>query len=410
VVKSYKIPWGAWQEPGFLDVCFPDSWNVNLCKMKGANAPELDDKQIKNSVLNPIGTPNLSELAEGKKNVVIVVDDMSRTTPVSKILPQVLEELETAGVKRENITIILAIGAHRPMNRKDCVLKLGKEAVDTINIENHHPYENLIYLGESKIGTPIDVNATYHKADLKIAIGGVIPHPLPGYGGGAKIVLPGVCGIRTLEANHSAALKGVGVGLGRMTELREDIEEAAEKVGLDFSINVIFNETGKIIGVFSGHFKDAHRKAMEAAKEAYTTEITLDNQICFFNSYPEDIELSQAFKGLNLLMVAPNKLIDRNGIIVIMSSCYEGRGYHSLLGETGAKLYTNWGESLIWKVFVKKKQVYFFSPNISEADLYHYFPKSVKLFRDWNELIEALEKIHEEPPKVSVFPTSIQLP
>ncbi|GAI10637.1 unnamed protein product, partial [marine sediment metagenome] len=159
--------------------------------MNGADGPILNDDEIKHSILNPIGTQRISELAKGKETVVIVVDDMTRTTPISRIIPHVLEALEEASISIDQITILLALGAHKPMNRQDCILKLGKDVVNTINIENHHPYENLTNLGESKIGTPIEVNSTYVDSDLKISIGGVIPHPLAGFGGGAKNVLPG---------------------------------------------------------------------------------------------------------------------------------------------------------------------------------------------------------------------------
>jgi nickel-dependent lactate racemase len=409
MVKSFKIPWAAWRDPDFLEVSFPDSWDITNCRMNGADGPILTDDEIKQAILNPIGTPKISELAMGKETVVIVVDDMTRTTPVSKILPHVLEELAKANINIDHITILLALGAHKPMNRHDCILKLGKEVVDTINIENHHPYENLTHLGESEIGTPIDVNSTYVNADLKISIGGVIPHPLAGFGGGAKIVLPGVCGIRTLEANHEAGTRGIGAGIGIVTDIRRDIEDIADKVGLDFSINAILTESGEISAMTSGHFRDAHRKAMELALQNYGTKFPIQNQICFFNLFPEDSELNQSIKGFNFLITSPGSIIDRKGSIVLMSSSYEGKGYHSLMAETGAKLYKNYGEQILWKAYVRRKRVYFFSPNISERDLYHFYPKSVKLFSDWNKLIEELTKEHGDAPKAALFPCSIQL-
>ncbi len=409
MVKKFKIPWATWREPEFLELTFPDSWNISLYKMNGSDVPELKEEEIKKSILNPIGAPKISELAKDKSNVVIVIDDMTRPTPVSKIIPYVLEELNKRNIKDDQITILLAIGAHRPMTRHDCILKLGIDLVNRLRIENHHPYENLIYLGESTKGTPIFVNKTYMNADLKIAIGGVIPHPLAGFGGGAKIVLPGVCGIKTLEANHSFGMKGGG-GIGKLTDTRRDIEEIAEKVGLDFSINVILSDLGKISKIFSGHFKDAHRKAMEFGKQFYSTKTDQNNQICFFNSYPEDSELNQAqYKAFNFLMTAPRQILDQEGKIVIMTDSYEGRGYHSLVGETGSKLYKNLGETIFWKVFVNKRKIYLFSPNVSENDKNHYFPKSVKLFNVWSDLIQELEKSYREPPKVAIIPSSIQL-
>jgi len=408
MVNIIKIPWAAWREPEYLELKFPDSWDINVCNMNGI--PEISDEEINTSILNPIGTLKLSELAKGKKSVAIVTDDMTRPTPVYKIMPYILNELEVAGIGKDHIIILSGIGGHRPMNRHDFILKLGKEIVETMRIENHHPYENLIDLGVSRIGTPIEVNKTYYNADLKIAVGGVIPHALAGFGGGAKIVLPGVCGIRTLEGNHRAGFEGKGSGIGRMTGIRKDIEEIAGKVGLDFSVNVIFTENGKIGGLFSGHFKHAHRKAMELAKQVYSTKVTLDNQICFFNSWPEDSELNQAqYKALNFMMTAPNKLINRDGAMVLMSSAYEGRGYHSLMSETGSKLYHNVGDGVAWKAFIKKKIVYFYSPNVNEFDVHHFYPKSVKLFDEWDPLIEELESIYGNKPKTALVPTSMQL-
>jgi nickel-dependent lactate racemase len=409
MVKIFKIPWAAWREPKHLELKFPDNWNNSMLRMDGADNTELTNEEIKKGILNPIGTPLLSKIAKGKENAVIVIDDMTRTTEASKILPFVIEELDSAHISHNNITMLLAIGAHRPMNKNDCLLKLGKQIVDKFNIENHHPYENLINLGESKRGTPIDVNETYYQADLRISVGGVIPHPLAGFGGGAKMVLPGVCGIRTLEANHSAGLRGIGSGIGRMTEIRKDIEDIVDNIGLDFSINLIMNEIGESTRIICGNYRDAHRKAMEFANRDYKTKVSLNNEICFLNSYPEDSELNQAVKSINFLMTAPNNLLERKGTVVLMSSSYEGKGYHSLSGETGSKLYRNYGEQIVWKAFIKKRRAFFFSPNISEADLYHFFPKSVKLFKEWNELIKELEKIHGNSPKVAIVPTSIQL-
>ena len=406
MTQTFKIPWAVWREPGFIDLDFPDSWDISICNMEGAKNSEISEGEIKNTILNPIGSLKLAELAKGKKNVVIVSDDMTRPTPNYKILPFVLEELKKANIKEHQITILLAIGAHRPMTRQDCILKLGEEIVNKFRIENHHPYENLEYLGESSKGTPIYINKTYLEADLKIAIGGVIPHSLAGFGGGAKIVLPGVCGIDTLEANHS----GLSGGIGIITEARQDIEDIAERVGLDFSINVILTDKGKIAGIFAGHFKKAHRKAIEYGKHVYSTKITQNNQICFFNSWPEDSELDQAqYKAFNFLMTAPQTIIEPNGAIVAMTSSYEGRGYHSLVGETGARLHRNIGETRFWNHFIQKRKVYLFSPNVNEIDKNHFFPESVILFNNWSELIQELKREFGETPRVAIVPTSIQI-
>lgn len=402
-----QVPWGAWYETEDYNLTFPDSWNVELCQIR--DATDISEVEIQESLMNPIGTKTIREIASGKQTAAIVVDDISRLTPCDRILPFIIEELEGAGISKENMIIILAVGAHRPMTRADLIKKLGRQIVDTMNIQNHHPYENLVDLGVSNAGTPIYVNKTYYDADVKIALSGVIPHPLAGFGGGAKIVLPGVCGIETLAANHRAGLEGAG-GLGYVTKMRLDVEETAEKIGLDFSVNVVLTMRGGIAGIFAGHFIDSHRKAMELGKIVYGTKVPNTGiDIGIFNLYPEDTEMDQAMKGFNFLL-ASKKFLKRDATIVFTSACTEGRGYHSLMSEPGAKLYINWENHVIWKALFQKRHFAFFSPNINEADIHHFFPKSTIFTQDWQQMVTKLLEIHGETANVAIFPCSIQIP
>jgi len=408
MVQLFKIPWAAWYGDEDLALEFPDTWDVELFNMK--DAPEISKEEIETSINRPIGSPTLKEIAQGKQNAVIVVEDISRPTSMEIILNFILSQLNIVGIDDENITIIYALGSHRPLDRRDSIKKLGKSIVDRVNIENHHPYENLIYLGESEKGTPIYLNKTYHNADLKVAIGTVVPHPLAGYGGGAKIVLPGISGIETLYANHVLAVKGSSGGIGFVTEMRKDIENVCKKVGLDFSINIVSTMRRRIAGIFAGHFIDAHRKAMELAKEIYSTEIptNLNLDIGFFNLYPEDTEFLQAIKGFNFIF-SSKKFLKKNSAIIFLTAASEGRGFHSLQGETGAKLYQNWGDSIIFKGFMKNKNFGIFSPNISRADVIHIYPEKTIFRKNFKDMISALEDIYGKYPKVGIFPCSIQL-
>lgn len=407
MVQSFKIPWAAWYGDKDFILEFPDSWDVKVFDMKGAD--EFSQNQIEKAINNPIGTPSLIELAKGKQKVVIVVEDISRPTPMENILNIIINQLNSVGIEDDRITIIYALGSHRPLDRRDSIKKLGLSIVDRFNIENHHPYENLIYLGESQMGTPIYLNKTYYETDLKIAIGTVVPHPLAGYGGGAKIILPGLCGIQTLEANHRAGVKGNAGGIGFVTELRKDIEDVCKKVGLDFSINIVSTMRRGIAGIYAGHFINAHRKAMEIGKEVYSTEIppNLNLDIGFFNLFPEDTEFSQAIKGFNFYS---SNLMKRDGAIIFLTAASEGRGFHSLQGETGGKLYQNWGDSIKIKWILKNKRFGIFSPNINKADVLHFYPERTIFKNDFKDMVKELESIYGKFPKVGIFPCSIQLP
>lgn len=414
MVKKFSIPWGAWSgENESHSLEFPEEWNVNLYDMNGSE--DITSPQaIQDTLKAPIGTPTIGEIAKGKKNAVVVVEDISRPTRCDLICEVILEDLNKAGVDDEHITLIGAIGSHRPMMREDYIKKVGLTTVERINIENHHPYENLVELGESNMGTPIHVNKTYYDAEIKIAVGTVIPHPLAGFGGGAKIILPGISGIETLAANHAKGLEGKGVGLGFITDIRKDIEEVCDRVGLDFNVNIIATKDRGIAGIFAGHYIEAHRKAIELAKEVYKTEmpkVSKDNKfdVGFFNLFPEDTELSQAGKGNNMFIQIEH-LLKEEAAVVLLTSSYEGRGYHSLLGETGGKLHGEYMEGIeLLKEFCEEKTFMLYSPNLSRADVDHYWGDDMEFSKDFSEIIKKVEDISNTNPKAALFPTSIQL-
>jgi len=214
------------------------------------DAPDIGQGSINKALFSPIGSESLFAIAKGKKKAVIAVDDISRPTPAYRILPIVINELKRAGIKEKNIRIIMSLGAHRPMLREDLIKKLGEDLWNSVEIHNHHPFENLVNLGISSRGTPIHINKLFMDADIKIGVGCIVPHNYAGFGGGGKIVLPGISGIDTLEANHQPAVQGLKGELGLVdgNEVRYDIEEIAQKVGLDFIINVVVNSQRGIAG------------------------------------------------------------------------------------------------------------------------------------------------------------------
>ena len=142
--QFFKVPWASWYEPKDFTLELPDSWDVEILELKDAEALS-NEKEIENALNNPFGKPNLSELAKGKRNAVIVVDDISRHTKPEKILRVVIRQLNEAGIDDENITLIVALGAHRPMMREDFIKKIGVDILERLNVENHHPFLNLIY-------------------------------------------------------------------------------------------------------------------------------------------------------------------------------------------------------------------------------------------------------------------------
>jgi len=398
-VNKVKIPWRAWYGDKDYKLTFPEEWDVELLDHAGAR--ELFPREIDSAIDAPVGAPPLSDLASGRRTVTIAVDDLSRPTPAARILPAVLQRLTAAGIRKRDIRIVMAVGAHRPCTRHDLLRKLGEEIVDSIEVENHHPFENLVNLGESSRGTPILVNTPFMEGELKLAIGCIIPHYGPGWGGGGKIVLPGLGGIETLQANHRGTVLGLAGGLG-LTENNDqlaDIREVARRAGLDFVVNAVVSGKRRIVGLFAGDLVEAHAAGIELARKVYETKLAGEIDVAVCNAYPKDTDFMQSVNAFNALITAPAEVLKEDGTVVLTTASPEGRGYHSLHGR---------GMALEMALDVEKtfrgRELFVFSPNIAEQDVKVAYHEPVRLFRRWSKLVKALKRKHGRTCRVGIFP------
>ncbi len=411
--QTIRIPIKAWYGDEEMELSFPESYAVHECRMAGHDTPPLSDENIIESLQNPLGTKPIRELAQGKKKVVILFDDLTRPAPTWKVLPFVLEELQQAGIADDQIRFVTAFANHAAMSQEDFVKKLGKDVVRRFRIYNHNVYEHLVDLGTTSRGTPVLINQEVMSCDLKIAIGGLIPHLGAGFGGGAKMVLPGVAGIVSADYNHRVVGKRAGDrsetkfrhGQVEDNELRQDLEEAAGKVGLDIKIDLLVNNHREIIGVFAGDFIAQHRAGVEMAKRLYTTPILKNSDIVIMNAYPIE---NQTIKA-----IWPGRLaLKEGGLAVVITQSVEGQALHYLAGRFG----TDYGGKL-WSLpqrllIPQAERLIVCSAYLSRSDLDSYGPQEkVTACTNWGEVLLHLLNHYPKQAKVAVYPyTAIQLP
>ncbi len=234
----------------------PRDWQVDVRQMRGVDTPPLTREQIHEAVLAPTGTRSLREIAAGKQTVAIAFDDLSRATPVYAIVPHLIEELREAGIDDSNILFVAAHGARYSMNGMDGAKKLGPETVRHHPWINHNVWENHIDLGTTSAGTPVSVNADFRRADVRITVSGLQMDGALGYTGGPETILPGIASmqaIRRLRAIAASRPETVGgeIVLGN-SAARRDMIEAARRVGVDFSVQVVANQERQPVKVVSG--------------------------------------------------------------------------------------------------------------------------------------------------------------
>jgi len=385
-----EIPINAWFGDERIPIDLPDSWDVTICNITGAKP--LCQKNLKESFETPIGSPRISELADKKKKVVIVVEDISRPSPTMQIIPLILDELKEGGVPAKNVVFVMATGAHRPLTEEELIKKLGKEVYERCRVENHLCRTNLVYVGKSSFSTEIYLNKTVFEADLKIGVGGIYPHG-PGvgmFGGGAKILIPGVAGVDTITQNH------IIPGFGNQ---RKEMVEIARRIDFNVIVNAVINDRRNIVGLFVGDIVDAHRKGVEFAKKVYQTSKPRSKvDVAITNAYPLDIDLGQSMKALKVGL----QCLREYGSIVLIASCKDGGGYHALY-HRGGTLWEEFKKS--FKEEMGKTRFIIFSQNLTKDELYKRLPEGPLLFNSWRKLRNFLVEEYGRDSRVAVFPT-----
>ena len=251
---------------------------------------------------------------------------MTRPTPYHILLPPLLTKLEQIGIAKEDITFIIATGAHRGNTEEENKKTFGENVVSSYHFINHRcDNENLIDLGEMKSGNRLFINPIIRQVDFIITTGVIVPHYIAGFSGGRKSILPGICGKETIENNHSNMINPKAF-TGNLTgnPVHEEMTEAAQKVTVDFNINVITDENGDIIDIVAGELQASWDIGVSVCQNTYISPIQEKADVVFVSAggYPKDINVYQAQKALDNAYQA----VKPSGTIVLVAECREGIG------------------------------------------------------------------------------------
>ncbi len=276
---------------------------------------------------HPIGCPALGELVKPGMRVVIAHSDITRATPNTRILPVVLAELERCGVRREEITLLCALGTHRRHSEAEMRFLLGDFIYDNYLCIQHDPHdsENLISLGVTCFNHPVRLNRWLVEADFKILTGFIEPHLFAGFSGGPKCVLPGLAGAESVLTNHGLDMIGhpnANFGITDGNPLWEEMVEMALRLKNVFLVNVTMNRERQITGVFAGDLRAAHRAGCEFVRQSAMVKVAApyDVVVTTNSGYPLDQNLYQASKGMR----AAQRVVRQGGAIVIATACEDG--------------------------------------------------------------------------------------
>jgi len=298
---------------------------LNLKKQKALLNPE---NKLKELMKNPINSSSLKDLVNRKKaqKILIVVNDITRPTPYEVVLPPLLDELHQIGIKKENITFMVATGIHRSNSPEEIKEIFGEDIFSTYKFINHNCDDhNLKDLGNLKSGNKLWVDPMVSDIDFIITTGVIVPHYFAGFSGGRKSILPGICGRKTIESNHAQMVHlNARAGNLKGNPVHQEMQEAAEKVGVDFNINVVIDKNHKIVEIVAGELLTSWLQGVEVCKQIYICPIEkkADVVIASTGGYPKDINVYQAQKALNNAYQA----VKPGETIILLAECSEGYG------------------------------------------------------------------------------------
>jgi nickel-dependent lactate racemase len=298
--------------------------NVGMSEVQPAEDPL---QLLAAALAGPIGCAPVREMARGKARVVLLVDDLTRPTPTHLLLPTIAAELAAAGVRDDQICILVATGTHRPMTGRELEQKLGSGAVKRFQVVNHdyRVAEDQVELGATPSGIPITINRLVAEADFVVGIGNIVPHRYCGWAGGAKIIQPGVGGEATTAGTHLMITKDPGARLGVVeNQVRQEMEEVAERANLKFIVNTILDRNANVVDIVAGDFRLAFREGVARALGVYSVPLKGQADIVVASAYPSDINFWQAGKAL----YSADLVVREGGTIILASPCYEGVGEH----------------------------------------------------------------------------------
>ena len=317
-----------------LAVDLPDSAEV----IQPRFVPGLPDEKgaLRGALRNPIGTRPLGELVRRGDTVVIVHTDITRATPNARVLPVILEELQQAGVRQSDITLLNGLGTHRPQSQAELRQLLGESIADGYRCVQHDCNDdaNLVLVGQTRLGHRLRVNRTYMEAKVKILTGFIEPHFFAGFSGGPKAVLPSLAGAESVFTNHGFDMIAHPQATWGVTDgnpIWEEMRDAALQTHPDFLVNVTLNARQELTGVFAGDLLAAHRAGCEFLRGTAMVPFgqAFDVVLTTNGGYPLDQNLYQSVKGMS----AAARIVRKGGAILMAAACEDGVPSFGLYGE-----------------------------------------------------------------------------
>jgi nickel-dependent lactate racemase len=313
-MSQYELSFGT-EKLGFD---LPEQWQVltnAVPREIGAedNLPDL----FEGTLHNPIDALPLAETLNGAQSAAIVIDDNTRPTPVADILPIITRYLTSSGIDKSRIDIVIAVGTHHPMSEEAVRKRVGDSVFEDFNVVNHNSLaDDLVDVGTLSSGETLKINRLVAEADVKIGLGSVIPHPANGFGGGPKLIFPGVSSYDAIHRHHISNFIKPNSYVGNLAtnEFYDGVREATAMIEFDYLFNCVLNYREEVVDLVSGKPIPAFEHAVEMTIANCGFDIDEKADIVILSCFPYDV-IPQIFKPLRAASLATRE----GGLIILVA-------------------------------------------------------------------------------------------
>jgi nickel-dependent lactate racemase len=285
------------------------------------------------ALAHPVGSRPLRQVVTARTRAVVIVSDASRDEPRVELYEAIRQEL--GALSDDRIVLAVANGTHAPGDPAG--LGLPAEVLARHRLVNHdgHDPAGMVEMGRTSRGTRLRVNRCIAEADVVVTTGRVKPHYFAGYGGGTKGIFPGLGFHEDIRQNHLLkADPAASLGRADQNPCREDLEEAARRLGRDtFMLNVV-EAGGAILGAVAGDIVLAHREGVRRLRPWVEVRAARARVVVVSAPLPVSASLYQASK----LIPPAGLLLEDGGVVVVAAECPDGIGPVSIVNDAIFKL------------------------------------------------------------------------
>ncbi len=329
LIMAFSLPYGT----GALSFTLPESVPVQMLRPPRCAVIHDVENSLHHALDHPLSSVTFDEYLQRGTPVTIIVPDKTRLSGIIALLPLILRRIHEHGISRESIRILFANGTHRPQTEQEKRALVGDAVYESYSIFDHdsHAEKDLTLIGRTARGTEIRINTLAVKSPTIIAIGAITHHYFAGFGGGPKLIVPGIAAYSTALHNHRLILTEKGdfnpqcrEGIIDGNPVYEDIVEAVRLCPPVFFIGTLLDTEGNITDIITGDPVEAHRSGAKNADRQLRVPISQKTNIVITSGggYPRDSTMIQAHKALHHAFEA----VCNGGIILCCAECRDGIG------------------------------------------------------------------------------------